>query len=434
MIERAADSEPESSNHLDSAAPATRLGAFRALHYRNFRLFFGGQLTSLIGTWMQQVAQGWLVLKLTNSAWMLGVVAFATFAPIFLFALFAGVVVDHVDRRRLIMCTQTILMLDAFALAILTFTGVVRVEDVIILAAINGVVSAFDMPGRQTFLVEMVGGRADLPNAIALNSMLVNGARALGPAIAGLLIAVIGLSGCFFLNGLSYIAVILSLYAMDVPRREGMRFGSVMWLRLREGVTYVWRHRPSFYLMVLVAITSGFAFQYSVLIPLFAQDVLHRGAQAYGFLLGAQGFGAVLGAAVMASTSSQPRALRLNLIFGVFAMAIAIAVFGLSPLYGLSIGAQMVIGAGMMNYMAATNTLVQLFVTDELRGRVMSIYTMSFIGLAPIGSLEVGFTGAHLGPRSATLICAAVGLGCALFLLTKLKLLAEGQLAREQTA
>jgi MFS family permease len=380
---------------------AERLGAFRALRHRNFRLFFGGQFVSLIGTWMQSVAQGWLVLKLTNSALMLGVVSFAGYLPVLLVTLFAGVIVDHADRRRLIVTTQVLLMLNAFILAALTWAGVVRVEYVIILAAINGLVTAFDMPARQTFVVEMVG-REDLPNAIALNSMIFNGARVVGPAIAGVLISVIGIAGCFFLNGLSYIAVI-------------------------------WHHRASFYLLLLIAINAGFGMQYSVLIPVFARDVLHGGARAYGFLLAAQGLGALLGAYVLAS-SRTPRGLRNNLIFGLFGSAAGIFIFGFSSVMWLSLLAQMLIGAGLLNYMATSNTMLQLFVSDELRGRVMSMYTLSFIGLAPIGSLEVGFIGERFSPQIAVAASAVAALACGIILLARLSVIAEAQAARDRAA
>ncbi|MFZ1119979.1 MAG: MFS transporter [Candidatus Binataceae bacterium] len=411
---------------------AERLGAFRALRHRNFRLFFGGQFVSLIGTWMQSVAQGWLVLKLTNSALMLGVVSFAGYLPVLLVTLFAGVIVDHADRRRLIVTTQVLLMLSAFILAALTWAGVVRVEYVIILAAINGLVTAFDMPARQTFVVEMVG-REDLPNAIALNSMIFNGARVVGPAVAGVLISVIGIAGCFFLNGLSYIAVIWSLLEMELVARELPRIGSAMFTRLREGFDYIWHHRASFYLLLLIAINAGFGMQYSVLIPVFARDVLHGGPRAYGFLLAAQGLGALLGAYVLAS-SRTPRGLRQNLIFGLFGSAAGIFVFGFSSVMWLSLLAQMLIGAGLLNYMATSNTMLQLFVSDELRGRVMSMYTLSFIGLAPIGSLEVGFIGERVSPQIAVAASAVAALVCGIILLARLSVIAEAQAARDRAA
>ena len=379
---------------------------------------------------MQSVAQAWLVLRLSNSAMALGVVAFAGFMPVVLVGLFAGVVVDRVDRRRLILAAQVLLMMSAFVLAGLTWAGVVRVEHVIILAALNGLVSSFDMPGRQAFVVEMVG-KEDLSNAIAMNSMIFNGARMVGPAVAGLLIAVIGVAGCFLLNGLSFLAVIWGLLEMDIPARERRDLGAAMMHQVRQGLAYVWRHGPSFYLLLTVAVSSGFAVQYSVLVPVFARNLLHSGARGYGFLMAAQGFGAVISAIVMNSRSSAPRALRQNLVFGLFCMAAAIFVFGLSKWMALSLIAQALIGAGLMNHMVTTNTMLQMFVADELRGRVMSIYTLSFIGTAPIGSLEVGFLGEHLSPRIAVVVCSMFALGCAFFLLSKLKVIAEAQQALE---
>ena len=409
-----------------------RLTAFRALRHRNFRLFFVGQLISLIGTWMQMVAQSWLVLKLSNSPLMLGIVSFAGFMPIVLVALFAGVVVDHVDRRRLIIGAQTLLMISAFVLAILTWAGVVKVEYVIVLAALNGFVSSFDMPGRQAFVVEMVG-REDLPNAIAMNSMIFNGARMIGPAIAGLSIAVIGVTGCFMLNGVSYLAVLWSLFQMELPRRERREFGATMMRQVRLGLAYVWQHRPTLWLLVLVAINMGIGMQYSVLIPVFARDLLKVGPHGYGFLMAAQGLGAVISAIVMNSRSTAPKALRQNLVFGIFCMAFATAGFGLSTWMWLSLLTQLLIGVGLMNHMVTTNTLLQLFVSDELRGRVMSIYTLSFIGTAPIGSLTVGYIGEHYSPRTAVMVCAAFSLMCGFLLLTKLKMLAAAQEGIAQT-
>jgi MFS family permease len=381
---------------------------------------------------MQSVAQGWLVFKLTNSALMLGVVSFAGYLPVLLVTLFAGVVVDHANRRRLIVVTQALQMLNAFILAALSWAGVVRVEHVIMLAAFNGLVTAFDMPARQTFVVEMVG-REDLPSAIALNSMIFNGARVIGPAIAGVLISVFGVTGCFFLNGLSYIAVIWSLLEMELAAHETPRIGSAIFLRLREGFEYIWHHRASFYLLLLIAINAGFGMQYSVLIPVFARDVLHGGARAYGFLLAAQGVGALLGGFVLASCKT-PRALRQNLIFGLFGSAAGIFVFGFSTRMWLSLLAQMVIGAGLLTHTATSNTMIQLFVSNELRGRVMSMYTLSFIGLAPIGSLEVGYIGQRLGPQIAVAASALATLACGIILLARLSVIAEAQAVGDQAA
>ena len=430
-IETSSESNPAvAASPVQSEPLSGQLGAFRALHHRNFRLFFGGQFTSLIGTWMQSVAQGWLVLKLTDSALMLGVVSFAGYLPVLLVTLFAGVVVDHADRRRLIVVTQVVLMLSALILTALSWAGVVRVEHVIMLAAFNGLVTAFDMPARQTFVVEMVG-REDLPSAIALNSMIFNGARVVGPAIAGVLISVIGVTGCFFLNGLSYIAVIWSLLEMDLAAHEMPRIGSAMFLRLREGFDYIWHHRASFYLLLLIAINAGFGMQYSVLIPVFARDVLHGGARAYGFLLAAQGVGALLGGFVLASCRT-PRALRQNLVFGLFGSAAGIFVFGFSTRMWLSLLAQMVIGAGLLNHTATSNTMIQLFVSNELRGRVMSMYTLSFIGLAPIGSLEVGYLGERLSPQIAVAASAVAALVCGIILVARLSVIADAQAAGDR--
>jgi MFS family permease len=409
-----------------AGTPRGLSGAFRAMRHRNFRLFFGGQLTSLIGTWMQTVAQAWLVLKLTNSPMMLGLVSFARYAPMLAVALFAGVVVDHVDRRRLLIVSQTLLMLCAFILAGLTWAGVVRVEHVIILAACNGLISSFDMPGRQAFVVEMVGIE-DLPNAIALNSMIGNGARIVGPAIAGALIASVGTAMCFFLNGFSFLAVIWSLVSMDLPRKAAQRFGSAMLTRLREGFSYIWRHRPSFYLLLLCGINNGFGAQYTVLLPVFASNILHGDAGTYGLLMGAQGVGAVIGAVTLAWRSSGARGQRQNLMYGIFVLAAAILTFGFSRWMWLSLLAQLFVGAALINYMASTNTLLQLFVSDELRGRVMSFYTLSFTGMLPLGSLEVGFIGERISPEAAVMVCGVISLACAILLATRLKIIAAAQ-------
>lgn len=433
MSEEFQDSPPVTPDLLNTKvaavaeSPRAWLAAFRAMRHRNFRLFFGGQLISLSGTWMQTVAQSWLVLKLSNSATMLGIVAFASYLPILVVALFAGVVIDHVDRRRLIIVAQVLQMLSAFVLAVLTWTGAVRVEHVIILAAFNGLVSAFDLPARQAFVVEMVG-KEDLPNAIALNSMIFNGARMIGPAIAGLLIAVTGTAICFFLNGLSYLAVIWSLFAMAIARRPAaLSLGGRVLHRLSEGLVYVWQHQPTRILLGVVAINSGFGVTYTVLIPVFARDILKIGAHGYGFLMAAQGVGAVLGAVYLASRSNTGPALRNTLTAGLFCTAFATIAFGLSRNVPLSMFSQLLVGAGIINYMAGTNTMLQLFVSDELRGRVMSIYTLSFIGLAPIGSLEVGFVGEHVSPEVAVVICGAISLVCGVLLLSRLPTIAAAQ-------
>jgi len=415
------DAESDRSDDNEKARDQTRsrVGAFRALRHRNYRLYFIGQLTSLAGTWMQSAAQAWLVLGLTNSSLMLGVVSFAQFLPILLVGLFAGVVVDRIDRRRMLLGTQTLLMLSAFMLAGLTWSGTVRVWHVIALAAFNGTVSSFDMPGRQSFVVEMVGYE-DLANAIALNSMMFNSARMLGPAAAGILIAWLGTGTCFFLNGVSFLAVIWSLYLMVIPAREIAGAGTAMFKQLREGLEYVWRHRQIFQQMALAAVSNGFGYQYLVLVPVFARNVLHGGARAYGFLVAIQGLGAVFGAATLASRVTTS-GIRNNLIVGLLISAVGIVTFAFSPWMGLSLGAQLIVGAGLTNFRASNNTLVQLFVSDDLRGRVMSTYQLAALGMTPIGALAVGYLGTALGPREAVLICGAIILMCGITLLTSLK-------------
>ncbi len=419
LCEPLPDEAEADSSETAPVEATSRLGAFRALHHRNYRLYFGGQLTSLAGTWMQSAAQAWLVLKLTNSSMMLGVVSFAQFTPILLVGLFAGVFVDRVDRRRLIIVTQNLLMLSAFALAALTWSGRVRVYHVIALAAFNGTIGAFDMPGRQSFVVEMVGYE-DLANAIALNSMMFNGARMMGPAVAGLLIAWLGIGTCFFLNGLSFLAVIWSLTQMEIPARIMAQSGARVMHQLREGLSYVWRHRPIFYQMALAAMANGFGYQYLILVPLFARNVLHGDARTYGFLVAIQGLGSVLGAATLASRVTTT-GIRNNLIVGLLISGVGIIVFGLSDLMIVSLAAQLVIGAGLTNFRASNNTLVQLFVSNDLRGRVMSTYQLAAVGMTPLGALEVGFLGNHLGPQQSVVICGAIILGCAAVLITRLK-------------
>jgi MFS family permease len=413
----ASSAEPQAEAVEDTKTAG--VGAFRALRHRNYRLYFFGQLTSLAGTWMQSAAQSWLVLRLTNSAMMLGVVSFAQFAPILLVGLFAGVAIDRVDRRRMLIGTQTLLMLSAFILAVLTFTGLVRVEHVILLAAFNGTVGSFDMPGRQSFVVEMVGYE-DLANAIALNSMMFNGARMLGPAAAGLLIAWLGTGTCFLLNGLSFLAVIWSLWQMNIVPRSIELGGARVLTQLREGLAYVWRHRVILSQMVLAAVTNGFGYQYLVLVPIFAQNVLHGDAKTYGFLVAIQGLGSVLGAATLASRVTS-QGIRNNLIAGLFISAAGIVTFGLSPWLALSLIAQLVIGAGLTNFRASNNTLVQLFVSDDLRGRVMSTYQLASVGMMPLGALTVGFMGHRLGPQHTVVICGAVTILSGIVLVTWLK-------------
>jgi MFS family permease len=398
---------------------------FRPLYHRNYRLLFFGQLTSLIGTWMQTVAQGWLVLKLTNSSMALGEVNFANNIPIVLIALFAGVVIDQVDRRRMLIATQVVMMLTAFILAALTWGHVVRVEHIIILTAINGMVGAFDRPGRQSFVIDMVGGREDLPAAIALNSMIFNGARVMGPALAGIALMFISEAGCFFVNGLSFLAVIWSLCLMEMPARVVRTSELGMLRRVQEGLVYAWRHSAIFSLLIAASVNSGLATTYTVLIPIFAAHILHGNARTYGLLMACTGVGALIGALILSSHNATTGQIRQHQVGGLICMGAGVIVFGISRLKPLSFAAQFLVGLGMMNFNASNNTLLQLFVDDELRGRVMSLYTLAMMGLTPLGSLEIGFVGEHVSPRAAVVGAGCVSLLCCAYIVSRVKALSR---------
>lgn len=412
-----------------AAAPTADGGTarrvLRPLRHRNFRLWFFGQLTSQIGTWMQMVAQSWLVLKLTDSSMALGVVSFANTIPILLIALVAGVYIDQVNRRRLLVGTQSVMMITAFVLAGITWARLVTLRDIVVLTAVNGMVGAFDRPGRQAFVIEMVGGREDLPGAIALNSITFNGARALGPALAGLALMVISEAGCFFINGISFLAVIWSLMLMDIPVSPRGRSQASMARRLKEGLGYAWHHRAIFTFLAVSAVVNGFGVTYTVLVPVFARNILHGNARTYGLLMAFQGAGAVIGALILSSRANGTRQIRQCQVGGLICMAVAIVFFGLSHWKAASFAAQMLVGLGMMNFNAANNTLIQLFVADELRGRVMSLYTLAVIGLAPLGSLEVGFIGQRVSPQTAVVAAGSIAALCAVYLLSQFNITSE---------
>jgi len=381
--------------------------ATRALGHRNYRLFFGGQSISLIGTWMTRIATSWLVYRLTGSALLLGLVSFAGQIPTFLAAPFAGVWVDRWNRHRVLVATQILAMLQSFALAALALTHI-TIPEIILLACAQGLINAFDMPGRQSFLVEMVESREDLSNAIALNSSMVNAARLVGPAIAGLVIALWGEGYCFLIDGFSYVAVIASLLAMrDLPQRA-RAVRTAMTTALRQGWEYVSGFVPARTLLLLLALISLVGMPFSVLMPIVAGGVLGGGAHTYGFLMGASGCGALTAAAVLAARKSVRGLTRLvpasAAVFGVGLIGL-----GASHELWLSMGMIYLAGAGMMHQMAATNTILQTLVSEDKRGRLMSYYTMAFVGMAPWGSLLAGTIAAHIGAPRALLL---MGCGC----------------------
>ena len=370
--------------------------AWRALRHRNFQLFFSGQLISLIGTWMQSVAQSWLVYRLTGSALLLGSVGFASQIPVFLFAPLGGITADRFNRRYIVICTQIASMVLALVLAALTLLHKVQVWHVFVLAALLGVVNAFDIPGRQSFLVEMVG-KEDLMNAIALNSSMFNGARVIGPAIAGILVAKIGEGWCFFANAVSYIAVIIGLLLMKVHSPVRAAMASPL-EHIMEGFRFVNRTAPIRALLLLLGLVSLVGMPYVVLMPIFADQILHGGARGLGILMGATGVGALLGALTLAFREGV-KGLGRWVAWCCAGFGASLIVFALSHSFWLSVLLLLPVGYSMMLQMASSNTLIQVMVPDALRGRVMAVYSMMFMGMAPIGALLGGALAEHLGAQ-----------------------------------
>ena len=379
----------------------------RAFRHRNYQLFFGGQLISLTGTWMQSVAESWLVYRLTGSSALLGVTSFCTLIPVFLFATIGGTVADRVNRHRIIIVTQTLSMIFPLVLAALTLSGHVRVWHVFVLATCLGIVNAFDIPARQSFLVDMVG-REDLMNAIALNSSMVNGARVVGPAVAGLLVAAVGEGWCFLINGLSYVAVITGLLLMKVPRRPAQTMLHSALHDTVEGFRFVVRTAPVHALLALLGVVSFAGMPYSVLMPVFAEDILHSGPKGLGLLMGASGFGALAGALALVSRTGV-RGLGRWVAISAGAFGVALMAFSLSRAFWLSALLLVPVGTSMIVQMAASNTLIQAMVPDRLRGRVMAVYSMMFMGMAPFGALFAGWVAERIGAPHTV---AAGGLVC----------------------
>jgi MFS family permease len=373
--------------------PAT----LRALRYRNFQLFFGGQLISLIGTWMQNVAQAWLVYRLTGSAVLLGAVGFAGQIPVFVLAPVGGMVADRYRRHRVVIATQIASMLLAFAFAALTLAGVVRIWHIFVLSSLLGVVNAFDIPARQAFIVEMVG-KTDLMNAIALNSSMFNASRVIGPAVAGILVATIGEGWCFFVNAASYLAVIAGLLLMQVERREraGPAKGVSPLAHILEGFRFVIENPPVHALLALLGVVSLTGMPFAVLMPIFADRILHGGPKALGLLLGATGIGA-LAAALLLASRRDLRGLSRWVAVSAMVFGAVLVAFAASETFWVSLVILAVVGFSMMIEMGSSNTLIQSMVPDRLRGRVMSVYSMMFMGMAPFGSLLAGAVAARLG-------------------------------------
>jgi MFS family permease len=379
----------------------------RGLRHRNYRLFFSGQSLSLIGTWMTRIATNWLVYRLTGSAWMLGMIAFLGQIPTFILVPFAGVWVDRWNRHTTLVWTQTLSMIQSFALAVLAFTGHIAFWQIALLSVAQGVINAVDTPARQTFLTEMIEDRADLSNAIALNSTMFNGARLLGPAIGGFIISAFGEAWCFTIDGISYCAVILSLLLMRVAHSVRHREQENLVRELAEGFTYVSASVPIRSILLLLALISLVGMPYVTLLPIFASQILHGGAHTLGLLMGTIGVGALVAALTMAARHSilgLGRRIGLSsLLFGA-----AIAIFGLSRNFALSGAMLLLCGYTMMQLTASCNTILQTIARPEMRGRVMGYFTMAFLGMTPFGSLIGGALATRFGAPHALVICGAL--------------------------
>jgi MFS family permease len=384
--------------------------ALRALRHKNYRLFFAGQSVSLIGSWMTRVATSWLVYKLSGSAMLLGLMGFAGQIPQFILGPIAGVWVDRLDRHKVLVWTQVLSMLQSFALAALALSNRITYSDIFLLSILQGIINAIDMPARQAFVTEMVEAREDIPNAIALNSTMVNGSRLLGPSIAGMIIAVSSEGVCFLIDGISYIAVIISLLLMTLQLRARQPKTKSAFAEMREGWHYVIHFVPVRSILLLLALISLVGMPYTVLMPIFAAKTLHGGPHTLGFLMGASGVGALISAIMLATRKSVLGLGRViamtSAIFG-----IALVGFALSHWLWLSLLLMLFTGFGMMQQMAASNTILQTIVDENMRGRVMSFYTMAFAGTAPFGSLAAGIIAQRIGAPTTLVIG---GIACAL--------------------
>jgi MFS family permease len=396
----------------------------RTLRYRNYRLFFIGQGVSLIGTWMQRAALGWLVYRLTRSPFLLGFVEFSGQMPALLFAPFAGVMADRWDRRRFLLVTQSLAMVQALILALLVFLGTTAVWQIVLLSMFLGVINVFDIPTRQSFVADMIENRDDLGNAIALNSSLVNGARLIGPSLAGLLIAAAGEWVCFLLNGVSYLAAVAALAAMRLPLRKRPVRGTNILQDLRSGVAYAFGFAPIRSVLLQVGLISLAGMPFMVLLPIFAKEVLHGDASTLGLLMGATGFGA-LGGAIYLATRKSVLGLGKIIIVAAGLFGLALIGFALSPILWLSLLLLFLTGFGMIVQLASCNTILQTISEEAMRGRVMSFYSLAFIGAAPFGSLLEGALAHRIGAPNTLIIGGGLCLAGAFFFALQLPAIRE---------
>lgn len=383
---------------------------FRALKHRNYALFFFGQGISLIGTWMQRITIGWLVYRLTGSALMLGAVNFATQIPTLMLAPLAGVLADRMNKHRLLLITQILSMLQALTLAALVLSDQVQIWHITVLGSCLGIINAFDMPVRQSFIIDMLEAKEDLGNAIALNSSLVNGGKILGPSIAGMLILFLGEGMCFLLNGFSYVAVILALLFMRVPVQTALPSQKKIWLELQDGYHYAKSSGTIRSVLLLVALVSFLGMPYIALMPVFAGTILQGGPDTLGYLMFANGAGSLIASAFLATRANKVK-LGSLLIFASSVLGLGLILFSLSTLFWLSLVVIISVGFGLMLHSACSNTLLQTVVDDNKRGRIMSFYTMANMGTTPFGNLLAGFLANNWGAGPTILAC---GIGCLL--------------------
>ncbi|MGD0278363.1 MAG: MFS transporter [Smithella sp.] len=376
---------------------------FRALQYKNYRLFFIGQGLSLIGTWMQRIATSWLVYRLTNSVVLLGITGFAGQIPTFFLSPFGGIIADRWNRKNILLVTQILALLQALLLAVLVLTNAINVYLIIILNVCLGVINAFDITARQSFVVEMIEDKKDLGNAIALNSSMVNGARLVGPSITGILIAFAGEGVCFLINALSYVVIIVALLAMKIVPREKILKKTNVISDFREGFVYVCKSVPMRSTIVLLALVSLMGVPYQVLMPVFAKQILGGGPHTFGFLMGATGLGALTGAMYLASRKNVHKIWKMIPVSAVV-FGIGLITFSLSKNLWISLALLLIVGWGMMVQMASSNTLLQVLVDDDKRGRIMAFYAMAFMGMVPFGSLIAGSLGKIIGVRGTVFL------------------------------
>ena len=403
---------PEKQNSLRFAT--------RALNHRNYRLFFAGQGFSLIGTWMQRLAVSWLVYRLTGSVFLLGLTGFIGQLPLFLFASIAGVYVDRWNRYRLLLATQICAMIQASLLAYLTLRGSVKVWEVLLLAASLGLINAVDMPVRQSFVVDMVGQKKeDLPNAIALNSVMVNGARLVGPFCAGVAVAAFGEGMCFLFNALSFLAIVVALLLMNVSSKGKTRITSGSLHILKEGYRYAFGFVPIRYVLIVLSLVSLMGMSYQVLMPVFAKNILHGSASTLGFLMAAAGIGALMSSVKLVSRKSVAGIERFIVLGSAF-FGLGLIAFSFSRHLGLSLGALLIVGFGMMTVMTSCNTMLQTVVAEDKRGRIMSFYAMAFQGMTPFGNLLAGSLANHIGAPYTVMVGGACCVGVSLFFAAQL--------------